>query len=567
MLKFKNYSIRNYFKNKKQQGASAIIAAFSIPLMMVGGVAAVDLGAYWSHATELQNAADAAALAGAANYAKYEGNKDELADTTVGRDKADEAAKSYVGTNLNTDGVSYYTKDRPITAVKFGKNTQVDNENYQGEIYYRVKLTDTSPSYFAKFFKLTDPEIEVYSIASIAYDKKVPLVDEDTDIPITDLFIFKNKISCVNSVQNPDTCDSPTAYDKILTAFDGQISYTKANANLTEPEITASGNGAGRLIDPSKGWSGDNWQPLQNFYTSKGRDANRSESNPLKETSEKVSMYDLNSGATDDTKSNYDTGTTTSTGKDLNETGYWTTPQEKEYNMEDEFGAQMKKKAESSTVYDWTSSNGTISSYSITKALEPKWTGDNSDAYGIVDGVINVKRENIGVQNINISIDEALPGADNVKLKDDPIYVYMDEGMDGVVNININSDNERPMIICMPNATQVHLNINNGATFRGIIYAPICGDYDTGGREGVLVNMSDGGTFSGTIMAGSVNLQGAGNATYRYENFSLQGGGGGDPSEDAENTSISYDSSISLVPLDYVLKNGEGEDWEDEWAI
>lgn len=551
MLKFKNYSIRNYLKTKQQQGASVLVAAFSIPLMMVGGVAAVDLGAYWSHATELQNAADAAALAGAANYAKYEGNKDELADTTVGRDKADEAAKSYVGTNLNTDGVSYYTKDRPITAVKFGKNTQVDNENYQGEIYYRVKLTDTSPSYFAKFFKLTDPEIEVYSIASIAYDKKVPLVDEDTDIPITDLFIFKNKISCVNSVQNPDQVDSPNAYDKILTAFDGQISYTNENAKTTTPEIYASTQ-AGKLKDPSKGWSADNWENLQNFYTSKGRDANKSTA------TNKVSMYELNSGATEETKSNYDSGSKTSTGEDLNENGYWTTPQKKEYNMEDEFGVQMKNKAEKSNVCEWSGTE-TITSSSITNAMISSGKWQNDDDYGIVDGVINVKNANVGQAAIDIRIDSALPGSDNVKLKDDPIYIYMDEGMNDVVNINIDVDNERPLIICMPNMGKVHLNINNGATFRGIIYAPNSDD--------VLVNMTEGATFSGTIMGGSLDLQGAGNATYRYENFSLQGGGGGKPSEDAENTSISYDSSINLVPLDYVLKNGEGEGWENEWAI
>ena len=537
MLNKVKFSVKKYMRSRKQKGVSVLVAAFCLPIFMAGGVAAVDLGAYWSHASKLQNAADAAALAGAAIYAKYEENRNS---DLSNHPKSDAVAHQYVGINLHNDendDHTVYKKNTPLIHTKFGQedvSASADpnyEKQYKGKIYYRVTLEDSSPSYFAKFFSIADPEVTVEAIARIETDRRVnPPKGEDPN-PVTDLFIFKNRINVVNSIDNPDQWDSPTRKGNgtegsgpIRTTFDGSIKFTNHNAGRSgDPKIIAS----------------DQQSQMTHFFTKKAQeeiDAGH------------VSMHDLNTGATSDTEATYDKDT----GKATNlESGLWTEPEVKDYNMEDEFGNLMAKKAEKVSV----EANQTITSQYIASEMSSTWS-DDRDSYGIIPGVINVSRETITSGNVNIDIDTPLPGYNDEKLKDDPVYIYMNEedgkAMTGVININISADTGRPLIIVMPKATQVHFNILDGANFRGIIYAPECGnngEWD----EGVLVNGS--GSFNGTIMAGAINLRGSIN--YTYENFSTAGGNEGD---DQEGTVISYDSTIGLVSKEDPEEDGVG-DW------
>ena len=85
----------------------------------------------------------------------------------------------------------------------------------------------------------------------------------------------------------------------------------------------------------------------------------------------------------------------------------------------------------------------------------------------------------------------------------------------GVININLNADTGRPLIICIAGSDtqrpQVHFNLN-GHTFKGVVYAPYCNK-----GEGVLVN-ADNSTFMGTIVGTSISLRGN-RSHYVYKDY------------------------------------------------
>lgn len=57
------------WKSKAQKGAFLVFTALMIPIIFLCAGFAVDLGNAWAYKSKLQNAADAAALAGAAHFA------------------------------------------------------------------------------------------------------------------------------------------------------------------------------------------------------------------------------------------------------------------------------------------------------------------------------------------------------------------------------------------------------------------------------------------------------------------------------------------------------------------
>ena len=103
---------------------------------------------------------------------------------------------------------------------------------------------------------------------------------------------------------------------------------------------------------------------------------------------------------------------------------------------------------------------------------------------------------------------------------DKPVYIYVEAGM-GVVNINLNTDTGRPLIICIAGSdsqrSQVHFNLN-GHTFKGVVYAPYCDK-----NEGVLVN-AENSTFMGTIVGASISLRGN-RSSYKYKDYTGKDGG------------------------------------------
>ncbi|MBQ7480178.1 MAG: pilus assembly protein [Selenomonadaceae bacterium] len=116
----------------RQRGAIIVFTAFLLPLLMACTGLAFDFGNLYIHHSRLQNAADAAALAGGAAYAQDQS-----------KDSADDEARLYVDRNV-------------IQSNKLGIE-QLSDEKYQmqtveGVTYYRVKLTEDVPIYFLKIF-------------------------------------------------------------------------------------------------------------------------------------------------------------------------------------------------------------------------------------------------------------------------------------------------------------------------------------------------------------------------------------------------------------------------------
>ena len=116
-----------------QQGAILVLTAFLLPFIIAFTGMAVDLGNLYVQHQRLQNAADAAVLAGAKAYAE----NNEKVDS---HPKADARAKEYIigqYHNLATDEEI----DTP----------QYKAKEYNKQIYYRVDLSKEVPLYFLSF--------------------------------------------------------------------------------------------------------------------------------------------------------------------------------------------------------------------------------------------------------------------------------------------------------------------------------------------------------------------------------------------------------------------------------
>ena len=85
---------------KQQKGAIFVLTALLIPLLIAFLGAVVDFGNVYAHKARLQNAADAAVLAGAHQYAVNE-------ETIDNHPRADNEAGDYVDRDMPLDSYSY----------------------------------------------------------------------------------------------------------------------------------------------------------------------------------------------------------------------------------------------------------------------------------------------------------------------------------------------------------------------------------------------------------------------------------------------------------------------------
>lgn len=156
---------REKWKIPEQRGALLVLTALLLPVFFACAGVAVDLGSMYAHKSNLQNAVDAAALAGAAGYIAGE-----------------ETAEYHPGANTMSD--EYLKAD-------LGKGYQnVIDKDFQaqtvsGKTYYRVKVTQKSPVYFMTLLGLD-------SLMDVSADA-VALVGSETSG--TPDFEFKDLIS------------------------------------------------------------------------------------------------------------------------------------------------------------------------------------------------------------------------------------------------------------------------------------------------------------------------------------------------------------------------------------
>ncbi|MCR5758501.1 MAG: hypothetical protein K6F95_11430 [Selenomonas sp.] len=448
---------------REQRGAVFVLSALLLPMLIVCTGLAMDLGHIYVQYSRLQNAADAAVLAGAHVYAV---NNEQVDAHPL----ADEEAKQYIQGQYNN--LDKNEKIRPLQQKNFQAKKKGD------VVYYRVKLVKDVPLYFlARIKELIDGThtfaVPVVSIAAIN-------CSAEKGGFFNNLFIFKDEFAAVNSLNNPDKL-SPSnpnygqdAKNMITTVFDGRIVYTKGDGH-NNPQYR-----------PNKITYSTQTALLDRFFTSEAKKYNGGHN--IKDLMESEAVAEFSSD-----------------GK-LN-SGYWSQAEYYNYDFQ-AFYDYMKTKTASTT--------NRAAGQDI-KTSEALFQQD----------IILVPHTN-SISNVTITVDQSLPASDK------PIYVYVEAGM-GIVNINLNADTGRPLIICIggmdTQRAQVHFNLN-GHTFKGVVYAPYCN-----ANEGVLVN-ADNSTFMGTIVGSKIDLRGN-NSTYIYKDYmGDKGTSGGKTSLRAENIKL-----------------------------
>lgn len=163
----------------RQKGQILVFTAVLLPLLMAACGFTVDFGNMYMHKSRLQNAADAAAIAG--GYA-FRDNKENIDEHPKADNASEESAKSNLS---NFKGIGQLRQARVDKA---------------GVIYYRVELSESVPVYFLRLFGVGDSTtVSADSIASI-----VNLGGGKNNI-FQNLFSFgSDGFKSTNANQNPD---------------------------------------------------------------------------------------------------------------------------------------------------------------------------------------------------------------------------------------------------------------------------------------------------------------------------------------------------------------------------
>lgn len=192
----------------RQKGQILVFTAVLLPLLIAACGFTVDFGNMYMHKSRLQNAADAAAIAG--GYA-FRDNKENIDY----HPKADNASKESAKINLtNFDNIGRLCQARVDKA---------------GVIYYRVELSESVPVYFLSFFGVGDSTtVTAESFAQIAYTG-----GSSSGSLFDNLFSYgSGGFRSINASQNPDN----PSISQILDAsfYQGRIVGMGADADMTK---------------------------------------------------------------------------------------------------------------------------------------------------------------------------------------------------------------------------------------------------------------------------------------------------------------------------------------------
>lgn len=144
------------WKSKAQRGAFLVFTALMIPIIFLCAGFAVDLGNAWAYKSKLQNAADAAALAGAAHFANGDSNNDHP--------NADSYAKEFLNANFG-----YLPNQIQDLKLQAQEATEKDSSTGKEEThsYYRVAFTEKVPTTFMRMFNYDGLNVGVEAVALI----------------------------------------------------------------------------------------------------------------------------------------------------------------------------------------------------------------------------------------------------------------------------------------------------------------------------------------------------------------------------------------------------------------
>lgn len=112
----------------------------------------------------------------------------------------------------------------------------------------------------------------------------------------------------------------------------------------------------------------------------------------------------------------------------------------------------------------------------------------------------------------DLNINKELTGGGNIN---EPLYFIVDT-RNTTMNINVYADNKRPIVIIYNSTDHFKLNVYNGATFEGVIYAP---NAPSGGEDGVMIKLKGRSSFKGNIVANNIGISNEGPASYTQVNY------------------------------------------------
>ena len=437
-------------KKWRQQGAIIAFTALLLPMIIVGVGLAVDLGNIYVQHARLQNAADAAALAGAKAYA-------ENNETVDKHPKANDKAEKYI------QGEFHNLEDKQREKIEDnyedGKKDRYKAQTKDDITYYRVKLIKEVPLYFlGSFYKKISGKntftVPVFSVAAIQ--------SRDGGKSFKNLFIFSKEFKSTNSANNSGELGKQSGGDTrniILESYKGRISYTDGEGGINvNPLVKYS----------SQIYNSNYRDKIKGFYTPEAKKLN-----------ETKNLEDINKLPQAEFDSNGNL-----------KSGYWSPALPYPYDFE-EFIDYMDGKT--------------------VKAPSPQNFDDlSTDSRLFKDNdYIRIKKD-----TVNPTIKVKKTNYNNTT----PIYIFIEAGND-IVKVEMDDDNERPLIICVGDKKKdssrpnVHIEIRNH-TFKGVIYAP----YSREGEEaGVHINAAYG-KFYGTIVSSYIDLS-SGPGQYEYRDY------------------------------------------------
>ncbi len=196
---------QDYLRERRQKGQIIVFTAVLLPFIIAMCGLTVDFGNMYVHKSKLQNAADAAAIAGAYAYAENGENK-----TSYPNAKA--ASQKSLDANL------------PDTTLASGKCKPF--ENTDGSIYYGVKISENVPIYFLRLFNVGDT-------AEVAADAFASINSTGGGGIFKNLFSFgSNGFTSINDSQNPDNASIADIGQSCI--YEGDIKGIGSDANMTK---------------------------------------------------------------------------------------------------------------------------------------------------------------------------------------------------------------------------------------------------------------------------------------------------------------------------------------------
>lgn len=149
------------WKSKAQKGAFLVFTALMIPIIFLCAGFAVDLGNAWAYKSKLQNAADAAVLAGAYQYQADDKNKVDSAEL---KKNVEDRIDTYMKANNGGIPFSRDKKDDSKNGIfyRFPK----EGSTAKG-LLLTLHVSEEAPTTFSKMFGFENLHVAVVSTAKI----------------------------------------------------------------------------------------------------------------------------------------------------------------------------------------------------------------------------------------------------------------------------------------------------------------------------------------------------------------------------------------------------------------